>query len=761
MKYYDSNLKVHSGAEQCRCSQPVDRPGGRLETHPGNCLSSISEPQSKVISPVGRVTTSQRQYSNKRFPVQISRRVACPRSSQQPCRTVGMVSKGEARTCSSAAGDRHVNAPHVVRCFSTPPAPAGVAKGTATTPAVAGLLDPGRYTLGVAAMGPGGAGLMGVTRESVCIGQGGRQDGSETIPCLKRRGMPPSRSGGAVSPVGRSCLPIARAATVVSSASSGARAEPTGAFPVRAASSGVGTCRPRATSPDVADCSADGTCVSGKSASGPSVASYVDGSLAAAAYLASTSGIPQGEAADRGHSPRGVSPRGSPHQIDRDARCTPSGCEWTTTPSAPRCLTRPMGVQSFSGVIGDTTPAVRIGNMEQETRISLYNPPLRSTQSLQHLPDIEQPSEPNSLRCSLKKHGNEWEAHLLWNAPVGGDEVVAYCVLCLFTRACAEDKWTVSVRETHGTETCLTVRSLPLGRCEFGVSPVGRSGPSAVIIASGGLVLDDELPCGVAPEMHAAVNRTTLSALSAAFAPLLASDMKESCAHLQSRSPSGITEAVDSTALDADVVVPVQAAREHAGLHSECVETASARERGAATDDAAEEARPPPPEPGDLVVLGPGAPSEHRGCHAVVTEVHESYCTVVVLDDTRSFGVGQCWPCFADVTQESRAWRLGSRHAVTGLRGGKLRRLNGFRGVITEHPREGHPSFVQKSSAPEQARLTLCLRFDDPASAGQRSVLLEPRFLKPEAQFIRGVTDNLTSLATDEFIPQMTDAPSH
>lgn len=137
-------------------------------------------------------------------------------------------------------------------------------------------------------------------------------------------------------------------------------------------------------------------------------------------------------------------------------------------------------------------------------------------------------------------------------------------------------------------------------------------------------------------------------------------------------------------------------------------------------------------EPGDVVVLGAGAPPEHRNCHAVVIRTAETHCTVIVLDETHRFGVGECWPCFEDVRIESCSWRLGSHVRIEGLQGIKTRRLNGFGGVISSHPREGHPTFIHKPAAPDRPQFTLCIRLDDPAAAGEKSVLLEPRFLVPD-----------------------------
>lgn len=152
------------------------------------------------------------------------------------------------------------------------------------------------------------------------------------------------------------------------------------------------------------------------------------------------------------------------------------------------------------------------------------------------------------------------------------------------------------------------------------------------------------------------------------------------------------------------------------------------------------------PEPGDLVVLslGAGVPAEHRGRPAVVTRVAGSQCGVVVLDPARRFGIGECWPNLYDLGDtESRAWRLGSRVVVGGLWGEKTRWLNGLTGAIASHPREGHPTFVRKSTPPFQPQLAVCVRLDETAVAGSRAVLLEPRFLVPHEQYLREVSQAL------------------
>jgi len=137
------------------------------------------------------------------------------------------------------------------------------------------------------------------------------------------------------------------------------------------------------------------------------------------------------------------------------------------------------------------------------------------------------------------------------------------------------------------------------------------------------------------------------------------------------------------------------------------------------------------PHLGDMVLLGLRAPMEHRGAPAVVTVVAEEHCTVVVLDESRRFGLGECWPDFQDLSIECRHWRLDSRVRIRGLQGSKTSKLNSFCGTICTHKREGHPTFIQKPSAPDSPQLTLCVRLDEPELAGERVVLLEPRFLEP------------------------------
>jgi len=145
-------------------------------------------------------------------------------------------------------------------------------------------------------------------------------------------------------------------------------------------------------------------------------------------------------------------------------------------------------------------------------------------------------------------------------------------------------------------------------------------------------------------------------------------------------------------------------------------------------------------------MLGPSAPPEHRFCQAVVTKVAEAHCTVVVLDAEHRTGVGECWPGFADLHTESCTLRLGSRVVVEGMQSAKTRRLNGLTGVISSHPRQGHPTFVRKPSAPDRPQLTVCVVFDDPVAAGERSALLEPRFLVPYSTVAEQATGSLSAV---------------
>jgi len=158
--------------------------------------------------------------------------------------------------------------------------------------------------------------------------------------------------------------------------------------------------------------------------------------------------------------------------------------------------------------------------------------------------------------------------------------------------------------------------------------------------------------------------------------------------------------------------------------------------------------RPSDMQAGDVVILGSGAPPEFRRSSAVVTKVAETHCTVIVLDESGRFGRGECWPCFADMEldPDRGPWHLGNRVMIEGLTSSRTKHLNGFSGIIAAHPREGHPTFVRKPADPDRPQLTLCIRLDDPAAAGEKgSVLLEPRFLTAHDKFLRQVSGDLSA----------------
>lgn len=132
---------------------------------------------------------------------------------------------------------------------------------------------------------------------------------------------------------------------------------------------------------------------------------------------------------------------------------------------------------------------------------------------------------------------------------------------------------------------------------------------------------------------------------------------------------------------------------------------------------------------GDLVLLGCGVPVEFRQQVAVVTKTAATHCTVIVLDKSERFGMGECWPMLTDLQLKSCSWRLGRHVVINGLQGPKAMRLNGCNGVICSHPREGHPVFVHNKVRPEQVRLVVCVYLDEPLPGADPLILLEPRFL--------------------------------
>ncbi|CAK0865810.1 unnamed protein product, partial [Prorocentrum cordatum] len=139
----------------------------------------------------------------------------------------------------------------------------------------------------------------------------------------------------------------------------------------------------------------------------------------------------------------------------------------------------------------------------------------------------------------------------------------------------------------------------------------------------------------------------------------------------------------------------------------------------------------PPPQEGDIVRLG--ADPDYSQRSAVVTKVWENHCTVVILDASERFGVDERYPYFRNIGLVRSDFRLRRRVAIAGLKGSGTRHLNGHTGWIDSHPINGHPVFVQKASSPEKAQHGggFCVRLDDPVSASDPCVLLEPRFLRP------------------------------
>jgi len=93
------------------------------------------------------------------------------------------------------------------------------------------------------------------------------------------------------------------------------------------------------------------------------------------------------------------------------------------------------------------------------------------------------------------------------------------------------------------------------------------------------------------------------------------------------------------------------------------------------------------------------------------------------------------------------------------MAGSRTKHLNGLAGVISEHPREGHPTFIRKPSRPDKPRLTVCVVFSDPIAAKGRSALLEPQFLKGEraamAEKAAGMTALLERLAAQRAADEM------
>lgn len=163
-----------------------------------------------------------------------------------------------------------------------------------------------------------------------------------------------------------------------------------------------------------------------------------------------------------------------------------------------------------------------------------------------------------------------------------------------------------------------------------------------------------------------------------------------------------------------------------------------------------------PPCPGDIVLVGRRGSigqSSSSACTAIVTKIHERHCTAVMLDD-RLRGTGECWPFFEDIVIQN-SWRVGTRVTVTGLRSAAMQHLNGVAGSIIRHPSQGHPVFVTKPSVPEPV-LTFCVRLNVPVG-NKRTVMLEPKYLVTEEEFLSQVTENLSATLT--FLGAKCDEP--
>eukprot|EP00931_Biecheleriopsis_adriatica_P087803 TRINITY_DN6221_c0_g1_i2.p1 TRINITY_DN6221_c0_g1~~TRINITY_DN6221_c0_g1_i2.p1 ORF type:complete len:771 (+),score=140.71 TRINITY_DN6221_c0_g1_i2:108-2315(+) len=141
------------------------------------------------------------------------------------------------------------------------------------------------------------------------------------------------------------------------------------------------------------------------------------------------------------------------------------------------------------------------------------------------------------------------------------------------------------------------------------------------------------------------------------------------------------------------------------------------------------------PEQGDLVLLGRGVQQDYQLCSAVVTSVEASACTVAVLDDSRSYRIGECQANFSDLIAVNSEWRIGTRLVIGGLQSNNMSHLNGLVVIVCPHKRHGHPCFITKSSSDDSTSwLTVCVRMEDPSKCSIAAVLLEPRFLSPCTQ---------------------------
>lgn len=167
------------------------------------------------------------------------------------------------------------------------------------------------------------------------------------------------------------------------------------------------------------------------------------------------------------------------------------------------------------------------------------------------------------------------------------------------------------------------------------------------------------------------------------------------------------------------------------------------------------------PEQGDLVVLGRGVSARYQLCSAVVKDVHSDFCNVAVLDDSRSYCVGECAVDFREVIPVHQDWRVGTRLVVGGLQSSHMRHLNGLYAIVCPHKRFGHPCLIQKPSSANQATLwlTLCLRFEDSSKSNIHGALLEPRFLTPSSASARP-SSSASSLSGLSGVSRFPRAPS-
>jgi hypothetical protein len=146
-------------------------------------------------------------------------------------------------------------------------------------------------------------------------------------------------------------------------------------------------------------------------------------------------------------------------------------------------------------------------------------------------------------------------------------------------------------------------------------------------------------------------------------------------------------------------------------------------------------------EIGDIVLLRQGVPQEFYDHAAMVVRCSSNYCTVVVLDESRRYGIGECWPNYENVVLESTMLRLGTHVLVAGLQSARTKHLNGQVGVISTHPKQGHPVLIDRPAHPNKPQLTICVALHD------SPVILEPRFLSEWHEESMNVTRSLSVTA--------------